>query len=496
MSTADPPSEVELKLALEPEDLDRLQGHPLLGDAGPARTLVSTYFDTPARELQSAGVTLRVRRDGRKRVQTVKLDKGRSAGLFTREEWEKPVGAPRPTAATLAGTPVETLLPREQIRTLEPLFTIEVRRAASLIDIEGAEVEVALDSGTVAIDGRSAPLNELELELKRGDPGRLFAAAERLLDGSPPRLSPLSKFATAFALLHPRDGPVKATAPQLTRGMSSAAAFQAIARACLLHYLGNEALLVRGGSPDDLHQARVALRRMRAAMSLFAGMLSDPRSQALKAAARRLAGLLGEARDLDVLAGGLREGGDRDLLAEVERRGAAAYARVRAALQAPETARLPFDLAAWIEAGDWLTGDDGKARSMRERPIEAFAADVLARRRARVKRDAGRLRELDPERRHRVRIEVKKLRYAAEFFKPLAQGPADQRRAAKFLKALGALQEQLGELNDIAVQKEMAKDFGDDLAARFPKGGGKARLLRKAEKAAARFAETKPFLSA
>jgi inorganic triphosphatase YgiF len=86
-------SEVELKLAVDPDDVERLEPHPLLRHASKPRRLVSTYFDTADHRLRKAGLSLRIRTDGGRNVQTVKLANGAAAGLFARGEWEREVAA-------------------------------------------------------------------------------------------------------------------------------------------------------------------------------------------------------------------------------------------------------------------------------------------------------------------------------------------------------------------------------------------------------------------
>ena len=491
-------SEVELKLVVAPDDLPWLEAHPLLRGAGRPRRLVSTYFDTPDQRLREAGFTLRIRKDGRRRVLTVKQSSAPSAGLFARGEWESEVAADHPDEAALQDTPVAALLGADGgIATLRPLFTIRTDRTARLVEYgDDAEIELVLDRGIVKAGGRSAPLIEVELELKRGRPADLFALAAMLFEAPPLRISSVAKSDAGYALLQPRRDAVKARDVRLVAGTSTAEAFQVIGQACLSHFVSNEPLLRLGRAPAALHQARIALRRFRAAMSLFAPLLADAQSQRLKAEMRRVAGALGEGRDLDVLAARLKaSGATAAVRAQVEDERLAAYDRLIAVLETPSAARLAFDLAAWLQGGDWLSSDAHGLARLRRRPVEDFAAEVLDKRRRRVKKRAPHLQELDPEARHELRIEVKKLRYAAEFFQSLAQGGKGRKRAKGFLAALRPLQESLGELNDIAAQGAMAHRFGPELAAALEAGAAdEAAHLAAAEESARRFVEMKPFL--
>ena len=105
--------------------------------------------------------------------------------------------------------------------------------------------------------------------------------------------------------------------------------------------------------------------------------------------------------------------------------------------------------------GAWLTSDDSSGRDLRERPAKAFAADTLRRRRKTVRKAGRHLARLPADARHQVRIEVKKLRYAAEFFAGLFEKGKRAARRKPFLAALEDLQQSLGDLNDAAVAEEM-----------------------------------------
>ena len=258
---------------------------------------------------------------------------------------------------------------------------------------------------------------------------------------------------------------VKADTPDVAAGMSVASAFQAIARSCLRHFRANETVFRANENPDAVHQMRVALRRLRAAMSLFKRILADDESARLKEELRGLAATLGEARDLDVylektLVPACDDTPDDRSLAELkvatERRRAAAYSRLRRALRAKPVRAFIAEVDAWIEGGEWLRNDAAKAAGRREAPIERFATRELARRAKRIRVRGRDLDRLSPDARHEVRIAVKKLRYAAEFFAPLYDGKGRAKRSKAFRSALSDLQDHLGELNDIAVAESIA----------------------------------------
>lgn len=515
-ATAPGAREVELKLELALADWKRVSRHPLLKEAVAAaprpRRMHATYFDTPDGRLRAKGVSLRVRRTGAKRVQTAKAADGPAAGLFDRAEYETPVAGDAPDLAALERTPLAPLFAKRKIRDgLAPAFTVSTRRRTIPIADGAFAAEMVVDEGIVGAGERAEPFCEIELELRAGAPADLFRLARAIAEAVPARLGFRAKSDRGYALAA-GEGPqiVKRIEVALDPAMSAGAAFQAIARACLAQLVANESALRDLRAPGAVHQSRVALRRLRAAITLFARVVDDGSRRAASAELKWMAGALGEARDLDVYIATVvepvraAEPDDPDVArvaaAFAERR-EAAYAR---ALEASTSARyrlMLIDTAAWIEAGDWLAAE----RPARDAPIAAFAARLLKRRAKRIRADGAAIAELDPEARHELRIAVKKLRYAVEFFETAfgPDGPKRKTRAKRhgaMLTQLEALQEDLGALNDLAVGETMAAGFPDPdpalargLARLVRPDADAAEHLAAAHKAYKRFAAAKPF---
>lgn len=451
--------ERELKLDLAAADAAALARAPELAlDKARARRLAATYHDTAEGDLRRAGVTLRVRDDGRRRVQTVKAEGAGAAGLFVRPEWEREVADAAPVVDAAAG-PVAALVGD---RPLLPRFATDVRRRARRIEWEGARIDVALDTGEVRAGDVAEPIAELELELVDGPVPALFALARALDRTVPLRLGVRAKSERGHRLA---DGAVEAASKAgpvaVDRDGDAATAFSAVAAACLRQFRLNEARLLDGDqAAAPLHQARVALRRLRTALSLFRPLLAgDPRLGRFAAELRELAGLLGRVRDVDVLLAG----GDEALRPRLAEARAARFAAVRARLEASATRRLMLDLAEWLAVGEWRVRP-ADPEAAREEAVP-FAAALLDRRRRRLKRRGRGLAGLDDEARHRVRIEAKKLRYAAEFFGGLWTGKKARRRAAAFADAIEALQDELGRLNDLAHAPAVLAELGLPAAA-------------------------------
>lgn len=445
--------EVELKLELDPKDAGDLRSHPLLAGAeASTRAQHSTYFDTKKNALRKAGYSLRVRRVDGCNVQTVKQSGG-GAGLFDRPEWEVRIDGERPDAEALAETPVGGIIGADRIGKLVPVVESRVDRTTWSLDHQDSEVELVLDEGTIRCGGEERPLHEVEIELKKGDPDAVLDLARRLAESVPLRLGVLSKAERGFALAEGRLDKVSKAAPVgVDAGMNVAQGFAAIVNACLRHFRLNERLVVERREAEALHQARVAMRRLRSAFSLFRPAISDTHYEALREELRWFTGTLGDARNLDVF---MARNEDEEIALDREALRAArerAYDQVIEALQSQRFRDLMLGLVVWLEAGDW------RKRRKAQVPLGEFAEERLDKLWRKV-RDGGReLDSLDEEARHRLRIEIKKLRYAVEFLAGLYGSAALAQK--RFGGALEGMQESLGHLNDIATARELIDRLG------------------------------------
>lgn len=477
-------SEIELKLAIAPGAGDALADSGMLPGAPLRRMQRAVYFDTPDHLLAAHGVSLRIRETDGKRIQTTKHAPARAAGLFDRGEWEKLVETDHPVLDDV--TPVRAIL-GDRTEDLIRVFDVEIDRRIWTLHRDGAEIEVALDGGDVRIADRQTPVHECELELKSGPAEALFVLARQIADVIPVRIGVLSKSARGYMLLAPMPDSHKADPIALTKDATAADAFQQIAASCLRQFRLNEDLLLTTRGAEALHQARVALRRLRSAFSIFRPMLGDE-GRPIANELRWLAGELGPARDLDVI---LHRASGGPLEDRLRREREDAHDRAAKALGSDRAARLMIDLSEWLAVGPWLR-DETRAKD-RDEPAEDFAATALARFRRKVRKDGANITKIDDETRHEVRKDAKKLRYAVDFFDPLF---AKRKSRKKFVGALKDLQEQLGTLNDMATAPQLLADLGIASDPAAPSLLGHARrkpLLRAAAAAYDDLVEAKRF---
>lgn len=471
-------TETELKLGLDSAGLRRLRHHPVIGALRQARSVTriqkSVYFDTPDQSLRSAEMVLRVRHIGRRRIQTLKTLGQALGGARIRGEWESEISGDAPELPPLQSADIPDFAPDQRlIDALVPVFTTEVKRTTIVLAEADWEIELALDEGQIVSSRGSVPLIEAEFELKRGEPHHLFGLVLRIHHGIAARVLVASKAERGFALLDGASPQAQKAQPvHLATGMTAGEAFRAIAGSCVEQILANQAHILDTHAPEAVHQMRVGLRRLRSAINLFKGFLDTPETVWLKEEFRWLQAALGAARDSDVFIEEILdplaepwagEPGYRALRQDFLAARQDAYDRALDTLGQPRFTELMLRLGKWTEDGDWFHDPAKEKQASRDQPADQLAVSVLTMRDRKVRKGMRHLSELPPEERHRVRIDVKKLRYAVEFFASLY--PA--RKAKKLASALGTLQDRLGLLNDIAVSRSRLRQQAQEDAERL-----------------------------
>ena len=456
-------TEVEVKLDLAPDSLRALKKIPRLrpqNGSPKRRTEVSVYFDTDDHKLRKNGLMLRVRRVGRRYIQTIKAN-GHLAPL-ERDEWEAEIAGREPDLRLAQGTALEPLMTKKFRRQLKPLFETRVRRTIYPIVDDKNAIAMAVDQGTIDTGMRSVPLCEVELELERGTTAALFDVAREFAAALPARIAVKSKSERGYEIIdNKQELPAKAIRIHLPVAATTRDAFKVIGLTCLKQIIDNEPALIKG-DPEGIHQMRVGLRRLRAAMSLFAALLHDPQTATIKPELKWLAGELCPAREFEVLVQRVapmkrhrrRWRGMPSLSHEIAEQRDAALKRAQDAVKSARFRSLTLDLTAWLETGQWTNPQDDLVRDRGDLPIAVYAAEQLTRRWRKVRKKGKALTKLDAHSRHKLRIQTKTLRYAAEFFASLFSNKRVVKRRKRFLGALERLQDGLGDLNDIAVHEK------------------------------------------
>jgi inorganic triphosphatase YgiF len=469
--------ELELKLAVTPDELKRLRRDPLIRSLAHNRAstkrLHTTYFDTPSLDLQRRGMALRVRRVGKRRVQTLKVPGKGAGGLQHYREYEAEVAADTPDIERIDDANLRRLFaPEGVISNLKPVFTTAISRSSVPLKLEDSEVELALDSGEISAGGKTLPICEAELELVAGSSERIYELALALHKRIAFRLETRTKAARGYHMSADHGpAPQKATALELDLDMTVGDAFLAAARNCLKQIRVNEAVVLLGREgardPEGIHQLRIGVRRLRALVTVFKKALSEEAYAFLRAELAWLQGALGPAREWDVFVletlAPLRRRRPEDsdltaLVAAADARRELANQAAIAALLRPRYTDLLLRLELWLDNGGWQFRGSGNHAP--DRRIGRFAAEVLERRADKLHKLTGKWKTLPEAELHEVRILAKKLRYTAEFFQALY--PRKMVRAQ--LQAVARIQDTLGSLNDAVVTDALLADLDGAVA--------------------------------
>lgn len=451
-------SEVEVKLACPREMLASISSlHALAGAIWRPRSqrMSTTYFDTENDDLAHAGMMLRVRQTGARRIMTLK-SASEEPGAFARRESEVVLPDERPNVE-LFGPEVEARITAVlNGRELVPRFETRVRRRIGELQIGETLIEIAIDDGEIVAGADRLPITEIELELKGGDPSAVFTLAAQLT-GSGLLLNPAQKSERGYRLVR-RETPAETRAApiMLCAGSSFEDVMIAVIENGITQFIGNWPALLEASRPESIHQMRVALRRLRAALGQFEKIFPGAGFRPYRDVAKRLSNELGPARDHDVLIALINEGPRAALPAEVtfdrllgiiaERRDAD-YRRAKDALREPETSRFILELQAFVAARGWRNRLSADRLPDLGSPAVYLATGALERLYQRARRLGKNIMRRDSEARHELRIALKNLRYCCEFFASLY----DRGKVRKFIKAATALQDSLGEHNDAAV---------------------------------------------
>ena len=270
---------------------------------------------------------------------------------------------------------------------------------------------------------------------------------------------------------------VHAEAVELSTGMTVQQAFNVIAHSTLRHFSSN-AEAVRKLDGEAIHQMRVGLRRMRAAIALFGAILPASSTGTIKTELKWLTGELAPAREIDVFVKEriepLRRASEpKRGIRAIEKRFSArhrqAFVRARNALETPRYRKLLIDVLEWLEMRE------PAANEASETSIEKFAGEAMHRRIRKARKQGRHLADLSAVERHKLRIKIKTIRYAVDFFRNLypAKAQADLERLSDQLKKI---QDALGALNDFIAHREIAVDA----ALHAPRGDRRARAFASA----------------
>lgn len=466
--------ETELKFKIPANSRSHLEGifasKQLRGAVGVERREVTTYFDTSKFALARAGFSLRVRHAGGANIQTLKSISSVSGAAAQRFEKEWPLDGKKPDLERLVGTPVFALVGTTDIPGLEAVFVTDVQRTTYPISLgNGATAECAIDEGEIRAGTVHAPVRELEIELKDGSLAALYVFARKLHALCPLEIASESKSSRGYRLITGLPpGASKAGKVKLARKVTLEGGLRTIIGSGVGQLLSNLPALGLADDAEALHQARVAIERLRSAFRLFEQYLETDAAHVFMRKLKHFGGIFGVARDLDVfvletIPNARKEGVAGDwldrLLGRAKEARLEAHRAVESLVAAPKFTGLVLALSTWIENGCWPAAVKHRGK-LRATMLSKIAPNILGPVEAKTCRLGHRIERRFENRLHKVRKMLKTLRDGVEDLGTL-YGAKETKR---YCLACEAVQSVLGAVNDaIAADALVAKlSFGDD----------------------------------
>lgn len=336
------------------------------------------------------------------------------------------------------------------------------RRQALRLALPAGVVELVVLDGRLRCVAAELPVARLTLD---GPPSAVIEVA-RALAGEVallPSLCALAEAGRALATGAP-PRPHRLGPPDTAAATTAEDAFLRAVGHLLEVARQQSARIGHGRGPEAVHQTRVALRRLRSVLRVFRTATDCDALRDLDARFRDVLAVLGPARDWDVfLAGTGRDIAEafpgekriEALLRAAEARRHDGYAAISAMLEAPAWRRLLIEAIGVLLRRPWREGAGEEAGQALDAPVRAFGRGILERRWHRVRRAGHAFEALSAEELHELRLDGKRLRYAAEVFAPVFGA----RSARRFLRRLAALQDGLGIANDAAVARGLARSL-------------------------------------
>lgn len=452
-------AEFELKFKTDAAGLRRvphlacLNGYPV----SRARHMVTLYYDTAQGLLLQNGISLRFRKMGRGRgVMTFKAPNLQSGSSFSRREVEIRAG---PNGFDLASFDFEVQDIVKKITKGAPLierYATDFRRKTIEVNTGRSTIEIAIDSGSFLAGNKTHPLHEVEIELKVGDCAEAIAWSKNIALDAKLKLETISK-AERCALLAGLSIPTRRSKPEDIRAGTPLDKVIATALSeCLQHYLDYLHPFREDRSPLSVHQMRVGLRRLRAALKIFSKSFPEAGFAIFAERAKVLATGLGAARDCDAfyqLAFGEalahpKRPSDADILKDgLDQLRSEFYAKASELIETEANLTFILDLQSFILQRAWRINGTDAHFAFLSQPAEDYASITLDLLMQRVRKRGKNLLQRSDEERHEFRIALKNLRYNAVLFGGL-YGSGKARKS--WLSDLAELQEILVLQNDLA----------------------------------------------
>jgi CHAD domain-containing protein len=421
--------EREVKLDAGHVRLAELGGEPL-----ETRIFTSTYHDTPDYRLAHLGITLRLRTEGEYAAWQLKLPRSRG-----RLELEAPAELPSLPAEVL-----DLLDAPLQGRSLVPVATLRTKRRGVRMELDGTEADVLLDEVAV-VDGPRAGTSFLELEAELQGEGDLGAVESILRGAGAADGDDRPKLLRVLGVDAAPPRPESDEAGEHLRAMIGRQ-YDEILR----HDPGARL----GDDPEDLHDFRVAVRRLRALLRAGRPLVVETWSEPLRDELAWLGRALGPVRDLDVLLDHIRS--EMASLGDEQVSGRPIVTAL--GLERDEARQAMLAQLRTRRYRDLLGELERAARAPVLHTEQQPLAEIASGEFRRLRRAMAKLgRKPSDEALHRARIKGKRARYAAELAEATIGKPA-----ARFIARAKEFQDVLGAHQDAIVAEAKIRDLAAD----------------------------------
>lgn len=449
-------SEIELKFQI-PEAFQDMIYQDFCASKVYKQRLLAHYYDTEDFQLAQQSIALRLRLEQGHWIQTLKY---KTEQHIERFEFESDLGKKKQPKLNLGVyqdhfDELPTLLTTpDAAQNFQIKFSTDVERVSKILLFNQSEIEVCLDIGHLVFQNEKLRIFELEFELVQGTIHDLIRCIEPWMNKYQLWLDTRSKSQRGDLHLQQQDVllPQYAEPILLDQEMTTNSAVQLILNNTFKHFLPNATALASGSyNSEHVHQARVAIRRMRSALKSYAHLVHNI-SPHWAAQLRIIFQSLGHARDTDAI----RE----TLLPQLQQAGCTHldipnaenyHNQIMWIFQSVETNQLILELM------DYMTSEPS-LKNKKEKPFIKYAEKILKKTHQQIADDIGHFSQLEDEEKHMLRKRFKHLRYNIEFVRSLYR-----KKAVKhYLTAIKPIQELLGQYNDLLVAEQFFHELPEN----------------------------------
>ena len=451
-----------LRLTIDGKDLNRIRNLRYVREMSSQRAtsgnVGSIYFDTPDQQLAARNVVIEVRKVEQRYVQSVCATGPKLDGVRVRRlHWENPLPTPEPDPGAVGDANLRALATPSPGSLLKPVLHCRVHRSTrQLLTPKRRSVRFVLENVEFTSTDDFPIFTNIILDSRSADGAAPFDVALGIHAKVPLRVATISRESAALQALGGGLTWRKAVPLDLPREANVEDTLVHILHHCLDHLTDNEQITRLSDHPEGVHQMRVAMRRLRSALRIFRDVM--PLEQYLRVTdeIKWQTKNLGDTRDLDVfmdeIVGPVAAAMDGEpAFSALLKRLAVDRDNARTAAQKeidnPRFTEFLLQTLGWIEGRKWRNRRAAEPTALLGQPIIELSDKLLSKRFKKVRKQGRIFDTLSVDEKHQLRIDVKKLRYATDFFSSLY----GYERVSGFIASLQKLQDGLGYMNDLAV---------------------------------------------